>query len=130
EKGIGILIEAAAALRSGGRHDFLVDIYGEVADPSFGPMIRRHGLGGVVSLQGPRPHKVLLELYGEYDVFAFPSREEEPFGLVVLEALAGGCVPVISRDSGVSEWLVHGVHCLKTARDAPSFAGVLARILD
>jgi glycosyltransferase involved in cell wall biosynthesis len=105
-------------------------VYGEVVDPSIGPLIRGHGLDGVVSLRGPRPHPVMLGLYAEYDVFAFPSREEEPFGLVALEALAGGCAPVVSRDAGVAEWLVHGVHCLKAARDAPSFARVLARILD
>ena len=79
---------------------------------------------------GVRPHAELLELYGEYDVFAFPTRDREPFGLVPLEAAARGCVPVITRRCGIAEWLVHGVHCLKVDRSCRGLRGRLGAILE
>jgi glycogen synthase len=130
EKGSDILVEAAALLRASGRHDFRIDVYGEVGDPSIPPLIRQHDLSDHVTLHGPRPHAELVKLYGEYDVCAFPTREIEPFGLVPLEALSQGCVPVMTRRCGVAEWLVHGVHCLKSARNPLAFADVFSRILD
>ena len=33
-----------------------------------------------------------------------------------LEAVARGCVPVMTRRCGVAEWLVHGLHCIKADR--------------
>ncbi len=130
EKGSDILVNAAALLRASGRDDFRIDVYGEIGDSSIPTLIRQHDLGAHVALHGPRPHADLLKLYGDYDVCAFPTRVIEPFGLVPLEALAQGCVPVMTRRCGVAEWLVHGVHCLKAARDPHSFADVFARILD
>jgi glycogen(starch) synthase len=128
-KGIDVLIDAAARLRDGGRDDFVVDLYGKVSSPEFADAIRKLDLAGHVRLKGVRPQNELLELYGEYDVFAFPTIEREPFGAVPLEAAARGCVPVITRRCGIAEWLVHGVHCLKAERTAESFAEVFRDIM-
>jgi glycosyltransferase involved in cell wall biosynthesis len=76
------------------------------------------------------PHALLLEAYRDYDLFAFPTLEREPFGLVPLEAVARGCVPIISRRCGIAEWLVHGVHCLKAERTPESFARVFAEVIE
>ncbi|MGH7194226.1 MAG: glycosyltransferase, partial [Candidatus Saccharimonadales bacterium] len=46
-----------------------------------------------------------------------------------LEAAAHGCVIVMTQSCGISEWLVHDVHCLKTARTAEHLADVFGRIL-
>ena len=130
QKGIDILIESAALMRNSGRDDFLIDVYGAIADPSLAALILQRDLTKHVSLMGPRTYGELQELYQNYDVFAFPTREREPFGVVPLEALARGCVPVMTRRCGVAEWLVHGVHCLKAARSATAFAEIFRRILD
>jgi glycosyltransferase involved in cell wall biosynthesis len=127
-KGIDLLIEAVAQVRDAGIDSVTLDIYGEVDDPYFGAQIGALDLGAQVRLLGSRPQRVLLELYSEYDVFAFPTRGREPFGLVPLEAAARGCVPIISRTCGIAEWLVHGVHCLKVARTAGSFAALFRSI--
>jgi glycosyltransferase involved in cell wall biosynthesis len=128
-KGVHYLIEAAAHLRDAGLTNFVVDIYGRIADPSFANLIRRLEVDEFVELKGVRPQKELMRLYGDYDVFAFPTQEREPFGLVPLEAVARGCVPVITRQCGIAEWLVHGVHCLKAERTAAAFADTFAEIL-
>jgi glycosyltransferase involved in cell wall biosynthesis len=129
-KGIDVLIEAVGQLRDAGFPHVTLDIYGAVDDPYFGSLIGKLKLEGQVQLCGARPHGELLELYAGYHVFAFPTREREPFGLVPLEAAARGCVPIITRRCGVAEWLVHGVHCLKAARTAEAFAGILRAILE
>jgi glycogen(starch) synthase len=128
-KGVDILIEAAGRLRDAGLTRFHVDIYGKIYDTCFADLIRRLDLGEWVHLQGFRPQKELMALYADYDAFAFPTRENEPFGLVPLEAAARGCVPVITRRCGIAEWLVHGIHCLKADRTPEAFADAFAEIL-
>lgn len=130
EKGTDLLIESAALLRAGGHEDFVIDLYGRVPDESLPALLQRHGLGGHVHLRGPRTQRELAELYPDYDVFAFPTWEREPFGFAPLEAAAYGCVPVITNSCGVGEWLAHEVHCLKAERGAEAFAGVLADVLE
>jgi glycosyltransferase involved in cell wall biosynthesis len=129
-KGIDVLIEAAARLREWGHENFTLDIYGRVTDPAFqGEGIGRLGLQDHVRLAGLRTQAELAEIFDRCDVFAFPTHKREPFGCAPLEAAARGCVPVISDDCGVAEWLVHGVHCLKAERTADAFARVVADVL-
>ena len=125
DKGVDILIEAAGQLRSLGVHDFSVDIYGKVGDRSLRELVRALDVDDIVTFKGTRPHDELMNLYGEYDVFAFPTFAREPFGMVPLEAASRGCVPLMSHCCGVSEWLVHGVHCLKAERTPLAFAHAL-----
>jgi len=129
-KGMDLIIEAAARLRDGGCESFMVDLYGKVTDPFFPNLIRKHDLAGHVVLKGARPHAELLPLYRHYDLFAFPTWEREPFGLVPLEAGVAGCVSVITQNCGIAEWLVNGVHCLKAPRTAESFAHVFRQVFD
>jgi glycosyltransferase involved in cell wall biosynthesis len=129
-KGVDLLIEAARLLRRRGRTDFVIDLYGKVMDDTYPSLIRRHDLGDYVWLQGLRTQAELAELYRAYDVFAFPTWEREPFGFAPLEAAAAGCVPVITNNCGIGEWLVHGVHCWKIERSAAALADVLGDILE
>ncbi len=127
EKGIDILIEAAARLRDAGTSDFALDIFGHVDGPFFEHMIRDLALNDHVRLLGVRPHREITELYGRYDVFAFPSRDREPFGLVPLEAAAQGCVPLITAAAAVwpNGWSMAST-ALKVARSprpSPRFSG-------
>jgi glycogen(starch) synthase len=130
DKGIDLLIRAAARLRDEGYDGFGLDVFGKVTDGGFGDLIRTLGLTRHVTLKGPLAQGELLDAYAGYDLFAFPGRPSEPFGFAPLEALSRGCVPVIARRGGLAEWLVHGVHCLKVSRQAESFAGQLRRVLD
>ena len=47
-----------------------------------------------------------------------------------LEAAWVGCVPLIPLLSGVSEWLVDGVHCLKAERSGDGFAKIVRAVMD
>jgi glycosyltransferase involved in cell wall biosynthesis len=129
-KGVDLLLEAAYLLRRRGRTDFVIDLYGKVMDDTYPSLIRRHDLDDCVRLQGLRTQRELAELYRTYDVFAFPTWEREPFGFAPLEAAAAGCVPVLTNNCGIGEWLVHAVHCWKIERSAAAFASVLSDVLE
>jgi glycogen synthase len=129
-KGMHLIIEAIAQLHAAGFPGVSLDLYGKPADASFQALIQALRLQPCVRLLGPRDHAELAERFAAYDVFAFPTWEREPFGLAPLEALAQGCVPLISRRCGLSEWLVHGVHCLKAERSVVAFAATLRDIME
>ena len=93
-------------------------------------MVEKLGLSDRVTFRGVRTQAELMRLYGQYDVFAFPTWAREPFGCAPLEAAANGCVPIVSQVCGISEWMVHGVHCLKAPRTAEAFAGMFRQILE
>ena len=130
EKGVDLLIEAAALLRDAGYDDFEVDVYGKIPNAHYPTLIRRLGMERHVRLPGPLPHADLMRRLADHDLFAFPTWEREPFGLAPLEAMARGCVPAITRSCGIGEWMVHGVHCLKAERSAPAFAGVFRDVIE
>ena len=48
-----------------------------------------------------RPEKV-IEVFSKYDVFLFPTKGEN-YGHVIFEALAGGCIPIISDQTPWNE---------------------------
>jgi glycosyltransferase involved in cell wall biosynthesis len=129
QKGIDILIEAVALVRQSGYGGVSTDLFGNLTDPSLPALIRDLGLSDHVRLMGPRPQAELLRLYNDYDLFAFPTRRQEPFGLVPLEAASRGCVPLLTDDCGIAEWLAHGVHCLKAARTPGAFAQAIQTVL-
>lgn len=129
EKGTHLLIQAAARLRDAGYANFGLDLYGRIAGDRFRSMILEHGVPDLVHLRGSRPHAELLQRYGEYDLFVFPTWNREPSAFAPLEAAAAGCVPLISAGCGNAEWMIDGVDCLKAPRDADRFARQIERVL-
>ncbi len=115
-KGVDILIEAAALVRDAGHEGFRIDLYGQADDSYFQALTRTRGLDRSSSFVGPRPQAELERLYAEHDLFAFPTWAREPFAFAPLEASWRGCVPLMSQLSGNAEWFVGGVHCLKADR--------------
>jgi len=65
-----------------------------------------------VDLRDPVPREKLPDLYRASDVLLFPTIWEEPFGLVLLEAMAAGCVVVATGTGGSGEHLRHGENAL------------------
>jgi phosphatidylinositol alpha-1,6-mannosyltransferase len=106
-KGMDVLIEAAARLRTSGRQPNLnVVIAGEGRDRSrLERLINK--TGAPVKLLGRVPGVDLPGLYACADVFVLSCRsrwaglEQEGFGIVFLEAAAAG-IPAVAGDSGGS----------------------------
>jgi glycogen synthase len=63
------------------------------------------GLTGQITFLGPKPPAEVADELARHEILVVPSRWAEPFGIVVLEGLACGCVPLVSRGGGLPEAL-------------------------
>lgn len=118
-KGVDLVLEAAAELASE-RRDFTVDLYGDGDVDGYRARATAAGLDGIVAFHGARPRDEVLEAHGRADAFLFPTWAGEAFGVAPVEAAAAGCVPIVTASSGVAEFLIDGVDCVKITRSAPA----------
>jgi glycosyltransferase involved in cell wall biosynthesis len=98
-KGVPVLIEAI-----GGRSDVELTIVGDGPD---GPGLRDRVAGASfhnITFAGKVSDAALHQMYADHDVITLPSTTRaEAFGLVLLEGMAAGCVPVASDLPGVRD---------------------------
>ena len=99
-KGTHFVIRAAQLLRDKGHTNFSIDLYGMGTDPAFRAMILSNRLD-------------MVRIHG--------YREQEE--------MAHGCVAVMSRVCGISEWFVERADCLKTDRDSEALAASIEKLI-
>jgi glycosyltransferase involved in cell wall biosynthesis len=106
KKGFDIFIEALARLRTNGGA-FRAILAGDGPERSLLERLAvEHDLGGVLSFPGWVTDKPAF--FAGIDVFCLPSHHE-PFGIVLIEAMAHG-VPIVASDSeGPTEILHDGI---------------------
>lgn len=73
---------------------------------------------GMVQFLGAVPDAVLLQLFEQSQILAVPSRHEG-FGIVYLEAMGQGLVPIASADGGASVLVDDGVNGFLVAPEKP-----------
>jgi glycosyltransferase involved in cell wall biosynthesis len=106
EKGAHLAIDAAQAA---GWSLVLAGKLNEPAEREYFDEAIRPRLGPDVTYVGEADGELKRELYGAASAVLFPIQWEEPFGLVMIEAMACG-TPVIALDRGsVAEVVDHGV---------------------
>jgi glycosyltransferase involved in cell wall biosynthesis len=127
EKGIEVLIDAMPEVLSAHPEAKLVVAGGGPRD-HLAARAKRCGLGQKVAFAGFVSDE-LADLYAVADVAVFPSLYE-PFGIVVLEAMAAG-VPVVTSDiGGFKEVVRHGATGLQTwASNSRSLAWGIKQVL-
>jgi glycosyltransferase involved in cell wall biosynthesis len=69
-----------------------------------------------VSVRDPLPHPELAEHYRRADIFIAPSVWNEPFGMVIVEAMASGLPVIATRGGGIPEIVRDGETGLLTER--------------
>ncbi len=123
EKGPHVLVEAASLLPEGSVE---VRVVGD------GPLrealqqdVDARGLGTAVTLVGPLGQEDLPAQYAWADVFALPSFAEG-LPVVIMEAMAAGCVVVTTQIAGIPELVETGVTGVLVA---PGRADALAEAL-
>lgn len=101
-KGVDILIEACRHLK----YDYKLKIVGTGNDYDYlDKMIKMYGLMKNIELVGWVED--VESYYSQADLVIVPSRWQEPFGLIGIEAFSRK-VPVVGFDvGGISEWLHH-----------------------
>lgn len=93
--------------------------------------LNAHAGTDVARVLGPKPHSTVFELFAQAGFFVYPCEWEEPFGMVALEAMAKGCIPVVPMKGGLPEVVGDGgvvVHALPGGA-VDAFADAIERCL-
>ena len=131
-KGAHVLLEAMAMLKKSGVNAFC-KVYGASFFGGSTPNKYIRKLGRTcptnARVEGYRSGKALAEEFRCAAIFCCPSSWDEPFGMVIIEAMASG-VPVIASDvGGIPEALQYGGGVLVPANDATALASALRRLI-
>jgi len=93
-------------------------------------LVRRHHLEKYVTFLGAQPKERMPALYRRADIFLFTSVWQEPFGRVLIEAMAAGVAVVGSAAGGVTEILLDNETALTyPPGDAEKLAAQTARLI-
>lgn len=103
DKGLDVLLKAINQIKSNGKI-FNLTIIGKGPDEN---LLYEHALQlnilPQINFLGILEGEQLINVLNEHKVMVIPSKWEEPFGLVALEALACGCRVVYSNTGGLPE---------------------------
>ncbi|AJM78120.1 glycosyltransferase family 4 protein [Rathayibacter toxicus] len=127
-KGVDIVLEASSALAEHTR-DFRIDLYGGGDVDHYRARAAAVGLEDLVEFHGATPHQEVLAAHARADAFLFPTWAGEPFGVAPVEAMAAGCVPIVTATSGVAEFLIDGVDCIKIRRSASALYAAMRDVV-
>ena len=103
DKGVDLLIDALALLARRGRHVRLTVVGDGPEHAALRRQAKALNVADRVDFVGRRVGPVLVATLNSHQVLVVPSVWEEPFGVVVLEALACGCVPLVTRSGGLPD---------------------------
>ena len=134
EKGLETVVDAFISLRRSGNHPGLRLKIGGGCGPSDEPFVQRlyrrldeAGLSAEVSVSRNVSREEKVKFYGECDVLSVPARNDEAFGLYIIESLAAG-TPLVQPECGSFPELLNvtggGVLC------GPNTSAALAAALD
>jgi 1,2-diacylglycerol 3-alpha-glucosyltransferase len=130
EKNLDFLLEGIQMVKQGTEVPFRLLLVGD------GPE-RRHielclsaaGLQQQVLVVGSLSPGALVQAYLAADIFVFASTSETQ-GMVLLEAMAGGCPVVAVRASGVHDVIEHGYNGLKVPESTANWAEAVILLLE
>ena len=102
-KGVDLLVDAIAIA---GRDN--VEITASVIgvgpeEEALKAQAARLGVADRIAFTGPLRGEALAKLLSQHRLVVIPSRWEEPFGIVALEAMASGCVAVVANSGALPE---------------------------
>jgi glycosyltransferase involved in cell wall biosynthesis len=130
EKGIFTLLDALEELRKLGKDVRLVFVGEGPLKEDLAKEVVRRKLNDRVTLAGFVDEQKLVSLYNSSDAFVLPSHYE-PFGMVVLEAMASRIPVVVSDVGGLSELVEDGITGVKVpASDPRALAEGIRRVLE
>ena len=102
-KGCDLLIDALKLLQQRGISPGLTIIGDGPERAALEQKMKAGGLSKTIMFTGFLQGRELARLVRRHRFFVIPSTWEEPFGVVALEAIAAGCVPLISGRGGLQE---------------------------
>jgi glycosyltransferase involved in cell wall biosynthesis len=129
QKGFDLLIDAFALLVADADFDADLVLAGDGPEStSLVDQVARSGLSHRVRFVGRTDRATTVELFASAKLFVLPSRHE-PFGIVILEAMAAGAPVVASAVGGVPEFVQDGVNgVLAPPGNANALASAIRRV--
>lgn len=102
-KGADILIDAVGLLAQDDTRVLATIIGVGAQEEALKARALSAGISGQVEFPGPLRDDALAHMLNRHRILVVPSRWEEPFGIVVLEALACGCVVAVAESGALPE---------------------------
>lgn len=94
-------------------------------------LIERYGLAPQVQLRGLLPRDQLADEFRTHDLFVFCSIWDEPFSIVLQEALASGIPTIATTSGGTPEGMLNEkTGLLIPPNDVEALAAAIARLMD
>jgi len=103
DKGVDTLIHALLQLKRWNLSPRLTVIGSGSEERALRQLARTLRVEDQVDFAGARQPREIARLLNGHQILVVPSRMPEPFGIVVLEAIASGCVIVASRAGGLPD---------------------------
>ena len=103
DKGVDLVIAALHRLADWGLRPRLTIVGDGPELPAARSQALRQGVAEQIDFLGTRKDDELVPLLNRHRILVVPSRYDEPFGVVALEAIACGCVVVGSVGGGLPE---------------------------
>jgi glycogen(starch) synthase len=103
DKGVDLLLQALKLLQRDGFSPDLTIVGSGPEEGNLRKLSAQLGLDRQVTFAGQQSGNSLARTLNRHRVLAVPSRWAEPFGIVVLEGIACGCVVVGSQNGGLKE---------------------------
>jgi len=103
DKGVNLLIEALAHLRSRGLTPKLTIIGSGPEESKLRQQVQDLEIAEQVNFAGVKVEYELVKLLNAHQIMVVPSIWDEPFGIVALEGIACGCVVVGSEGGGLKD---------------------------
>jgi glycogen(starch) synthase len=116
-KGVYLILEALRGMRPEELSRLHIKLFGDGEHPKLDRMIEDIGLSKYVSVSTSITKSLLGAELGGADFLLFPTWEKEPFGFIVVEAMANGCIPIVTNGIGVTHYLDTGNNSILIERD-------------
>jgi glycosyltransferase involved in cell wall biosynthesis len=135
-KGVHTIIEALGIIVQKHRKESVrLTLVGGTTIPDYEARVRRLvsslGLESHVHFTGFLPRESLPSVYQEHDILLFPSIWDEPFGIVLLEAMSSGLAAVGTATGGSSEILQDEVNALVFPKESAEACAIqVLRLMD
>lgn len=104
DKGADMAIKLIKKLNDEKTNKFTLSIIGDGEEKTnLEALVKGNNLEEWVEFTGVLSKENLVEKLNEHKYILIPSRWKEPFGLVALEGMACGCLPIVSKGGGLPE---------------------------
>ncbi len=128
DKGCNVFVEALAILRNEGLAPTATVIGDGPERGALEAQVKKHGLGDKLVFTGALSAMDLPAELARHQILVVPSLWAEPFGVVALEGMGCGCVPIVSADGGLP-FAIGDCGLVFPNGDAQALAACMARLI-